>query len=552
MVAVFVHKEIKVQVNKVTASGWKVGDFSVDLTDVNVLVGPNGSGKTSVLDAIRLCLYGEVPGLGKQNQAIMRGATGKSMNVTLDTSDGQRSVKLTKSSKGAVKKEASDAFLTPEVPLTVGDLMEMSGEQMRGLMSLEGDVFTPEQYLNDIKAEVAPKHHAALARCIVHGEGGLDTVAGWEREINDQKGREQSNVREIAYSLENTRKQIEEHQPVPKGVLTQWSDRCAAIEVELASTKKSLSECRENEDRAINSRRDLEDARKRLAQAKDEASRATELVRKIKKMDKADWRTAEADELSKQAGNLREKIREAANTMASVANASNAIEAMSSRCMKIVESKIFGEEINNKILDAKNLLDEVFWEIPPADDDDSSDLVKADELEAKAREITKEKQEFDNFLRQSGVSSVEHAEEIAKSSRLNVAAVQRECDAKENELSSYEESGKDQLEKKVADLQQELGDLRRKLSDAQFYADKTKEEAELADRLKDLEEKLEDMKVVSKAATKVQADYLQRPLEKITPLLDKFGFQNAAHLLCRQLASELRKSARQENKRDTR
>ena len=46
----------------------------IELADKNILVGKNGSGKSTVLNAIQLALLGYIPGTNKQNRDIFNHA----------------------------------------------------------------------------------------------------------------------------------------------------------------------------------------------------------------------------------------------------------------------------------------------------------------------------------------------------------------------------------------------------------------------------------------------------------------------------------------------
>lgn len=60
-----------------------------DLHDVNYIYGPNGCGKSTILQAIQLGLLGYIPGYSKKNGDIMKHANGPVMSVKLTFDNGQ-------------------------------------------------------------------------------------------------------------------------------------------------------------------------------------------------------------------------------------------------------------------------------------------------------------------------------------------------------------------------------------------------------------------------------------------------------------------------------
>ena len=79
------------------------GEF--ELTENNIIVGANASGKTAILDAIRLCFIGYHPKLGKTARSLFSLSSGNEMSCQVQMDNGDFcSFSLTLSG-GSVKKE---------------------------------------------------------------------------------------------------------------------------------------------------------------------------------------------------------------------------------------------------------------------------------------------------------------------------------------------------------------------------------------------------------------------------------------------------------------
>lgn len=78
------------QIAKVQATNLKGRTFSYELSPAVAIVGDNFTGKTSIIDAIRLGLIGYIPELGNTNAATYQLASGQDMTVMLTLSNGQQ------------------------------------------------------------------------------------------------------------------------------------------------------------------------------------------------------------------------------------------------------------------------------------------------------------------------------------------------------------------------------------------------------------------------------------------------------------------------------
>lgn len=102
----------QVKIARVVASGFKVPALDVRLRERTLLWGPNGTGKTAVLDAIRVAILGYVPALGKRLQDVAALIRGRSASVTLHLSDGRTlSWQFDRSARGALTSRTLCSWL---------------------------------------------------------------------------------------------------------------------------------------------------------------------------------------------------------------------------------------------------------------------------------------------------------------------------------------------------------------------------------------------------------------------------------------------------------
>jgi len=107
------------KINSISTIGTKGSDLDVSLTGRDVLTGPNGSGKTTVIDAITAGILGYIPGIGKKPSNTMKLSSGSEMTIRMssDSLTWQRTfVESRKRTKGEVKYTYSEkVHSTPEL-----------------------------------------------------------------------------------------------------------------------------------------------------------------------------------------------------------------------------------------------------------------------------------------------------------------------------------------------------------------------------------------------------------------------------------------------------
>jgi DNA repair exonuclease SbcCD ATPase subunit len=108
------------KIKSITGINLKGGDFAHTLGAFTLITGPNGSGKTRIVDAIRLAAIGYHPTLGKTNAATMELASGSNMTVSAELDNGTT---LTRSweRKGRGITQTQDIPGTIKIDLNVFD-----------------------------------------------------------------------------------------------------------------------------------------------------------------------------------------------------------------------------------------------------------------------------------------------------------------------------------------------------------------------------------------------------------------------------------------------
>lgn len=119
-----------------------VKGLSVDIPVTSPLLaitGPNFSGKSAVLDAIRLALIGYVPALGKRNPDSFKLSNGESMAVALETDAGNVARTWIRDRKGAVKLNTTSTLdeISPQI-LDIGVFLGASKKEKVSMILASG------------------------------------------------------------------------------------------------------------------------------------------------------------------------------------------------------------------------------------------------------------------------------------------------------------------------------------------------------------------------------------------------------------------------------
>lgn len=145
------------KVKSITITGMhKVARATYPFNDVTYLVGPNGVGKSTVLQAVKLALLGYIPGYAKTGESIMKHASGPVMSVELELDEGIQITRTWSRSGSSVK--------------TSLDVVGYNGE----LSDLFGEVQLPIFDFNEFRSMTANKLKDWFISFLPKSDDGLD------------------------------------------------------------------------------------------------------------------------------------------------------------------------------------------------------------------------------------------------------------------------------------------------------------------------------------------------------------------------------------------
>lgn len=112
----------------IQATNFKGRTFRRELGALTIIAGPNDTGKTATVDAIKFALIDQIPGKAKSNREIFALASGKSLSVeaVVETGSGLLSVgrALTQSGDRIKATASADVEKLPPIPLVTFDAAE--------------------------------------------------------------------------------------------------------------------------------------------------------------------------------------------------------------------------------------------------------------------------------------------------------------------------------------------------------------------------------------------------------------------------------------------
>lgn len=194
-------------IKSIYAKNLKGQDFTDLLEPLTLITGPNFSGKTSRLLAIRLAILGWDPSIGKTNQAIFALSSGGTLTVGAQLSDGRAYERIwSQGERGSVKstgKEPGGPPLRdphePAVNPTLDSSAYFSGSAQDKLncifqlAKLDDETWSPKKILEDVVAQGA---WSGLEKLRVESPSiqkqvavWLEQVGEWWKEGNSEKRR---------------------------------------------------------------------------------------------------------------------------------------------------------------------------------------------------------------------------------------------------------------------------------------------------------------------------------------------------------------------------
>lgn len=135
-----------VRITRVSYKNLKGRTEDVDLGSATLIHGPNFSGKTTIVDAVKLALLGHMPGLDKTAQGVMQLASGDSLSVSATVVEENKKPsghtervigrEWTRDARGKVSRRDFVPMGWPEVPVVLLDAGAYFGASDRGKAEL--------------------------------------------------------------------------------------------------------------------------------------------------------------------------------------------------------------------------------------------------------------------------------------------------------------------------------------------------------------------------------------------------------------------------------
>ena len=119
------------KIKKVKATNVKGRDIDLELSQFNLITGQNGSGKTGILDAIKVGCLGHHPVFGKRNRDTFQICSGDEMKIRVESDGGDvNTVLLSKNGKGVVSGKTSMGFQVDPMAVDASEFIGMSPKAM--------------------------------------------------------------------------------------------------------------------------------------------------------------------------------------------------------------------------------------------------------------------------------------------------------------------------------------------------------------------------------------------------------------------------------------
>lgn len=233
-------------------------DFSE--LDLFVIIGPTGSGKSTILDAIVYALFGEIPRIGSQGVKEMINLARDRAVVSLDFSVGEKSYRISRTMK---RRGNSDVRLDEhdgtDYQRSLADRITDAKTEVIRILGMDADTFTkavllPQGEFSKFLDESPKERRETLITLL-----GLDVFEKMMKAANEYKSNAKAEVDSLTTRLG------EDYEGISKEVL-------AVKEKDLEKTTESLEKTQEIQDKYLKSKAQLD--RLRIASEKLELAEA--------------------------------------------------------------------------------------------------------------------------------------------------------------------------------------------------------------------------------------------------------------------------------------
>lgn len=312
-------------------------------TGIIGIVGRNGSGKTTILEAVEWCLYGSNAARTDKMEIRTTGASGADCSVTLEIVLGADTVKVVRELRGDGASARASVFLNGNDRAHVSGANEVSDYIARrtgmNRVAFSASVFARQKELSAFSDLQPSKRKETITRLlridtidkvlvtiredVRNGEKRIQILQEGQGDVDDLKARRQAAAKEagrINANLKKYAQKISEAEAAAGRAETDFAahknryERYNAINTKLAGLTAEIRGKKAEKNSNERDQKEARDAVKKLQEMQPQLARYGAAEQEKSALDAAKARFAEKCELEKQLGEMAADIKEIAGS----------------------------------------------------------------------------------------------------------------------------------------------------------------------------------------------------------------------------------------------